>query len=449
MWKEENLPVMDQRFSLQHLGHSSKKLFGFGVEDAFIVSQEGFTASFYVSDRDCRPFAGGGFVFFTDRERFCRYLEDKQTVEQRLLDHIKDIVARDLSALSNGELFKAFEELCKKIANAFEFYAITEQEAVQLIEEKLEAELTSSGLDAKALIPILTSPDKIIELTEKGHQLFDLSLSKSIKGEDSRIDPGLLRSLLFTIKNEVCQDRLAIIQKHGIPQKAVELSDIFRSLGHERLRLRYVFMQGLFCRGLFFNEIVRRIGITKKELYFYNADEVKTLVLDGEKVPTPTIERRKRGYVSILTNGDIFHLEGDDALAFTKEHIQPVEKTDILHGTVACKGTARGRVITFRFDESDHHLEKMDTMEAGQIIVTEQTHPNILTAIDKAAAIVTDEGGMLCHAAIVSRERRIPCVIGTRFATANLKDGDLVEVNAIEGWVRRLGGNPENGFSSK
>ena len=82
MWKEENLPVMDQRFSLQHLGHSSKKLFGFGVEDAFIVSQEGFTASFYVSDRDCRPFAGGGFVFLQIGNGFAGILKTNRPLNR-------------------------------------------------------------------------------------------------------------------------------------------------------------------------------------------------------------------------------------------------------------------------------------------------------------------------------------------------------------------------------
>ena len=54
----------------------------------------------------------------------------------------------------------------------------------------------------------------------------------------------------------------------------------------------------------------------------------------------------------------------------------------------------------------------------------------------KASAIVTDEGGVTCHAAIVSRELKIPCIIGTKIATKVLKDGQLVEVNANHGWVK-------------
>ena len=59
-------------------------------------------------------------------------------------------------------------------------------------------------------------------------------------------------------------------------------------------------------------------------------------------------------------------------------------------------------------------------------------------AIKKAVAIVTDVGGITCHAAIVSREMKKPCVVGTKFATQVLKDGDMVEVDADKGVVRIL-----------
>jgi len=56
----------------------------------------------------------------------------------------------------------------------------------------------------------------------------------------------------------------------------------------------------------------------------------------------------------------------------------------------------------------------------------------------KAVAFVTDEGGITCHAAIISREMKKPCIIGTKIATRALKDGDLVEVDANKGVVRKV-----------
>jgi len=66
------------------------------------------------------------------------------------------------------------------------------------------------------------------------------------------------------------------------------------------------------------------------------------------------------------------------------------------------------------------------------------TRPDYITGIRQAAAIVTNEGGITCHAAIVARELGIPCVIATKIATEVLKDGDIVEVNANHGVVTLL-----------
>jgi len=78
----------------------------------------------------------------------------------------------------------------------------------------------------------------------------------------------------------------------------------------------------------------------------------------------------------------------------------------------------------------------MKKIVKGDILVTEMTSPDMVPAMKKSAAIITDVGGLLCHAAIVSRELKKPCIIGTKNATKILKDGDLVEVDANQGIVR-------------
>ncbi len=66
------------------------------------------------------------------------------------------------------------------------------------------------------------------------------------------------------------------------------------------------------------------------------------------------------------------------------------------------------------------------------------TTPDFLPAMERAAAFVTEEGGITCHAAIVAREMKKPCVIGTKIATKVFKDGDRVEVDATKGVVRKI-----------
>ncbi|EKE15804.1 MAG: hypothetical protein ACD_11C00103G0006 [uncultured bacterium] len=107
-----------------------------------------------------------------------------------------------------------------------------------------------------------------------------------------------------------------------------------------------------------------------------------------------------------------------------------IEDAFEIKGAVAFKGITRGfvRVILLAKDISK--------IQQGEILVTDMTRPDYLPAMRKSAAFVTDEGGITCHAAIVARELKKPCIIGTKIATQVLKDGYLVEVDADSGIVR-------------
>ena len=80
----------------------------------------------------------------------------------------------------------------------------------------------------------------------------------------------------------------------------------------------------------------------------------------------------------------------------------------------------------------------MKKMNYGDILISSATTPAIVPAMKKASAFVTDEGGLTCHAAIVSREMNKPCIVGTLTATKLIKDNDIVEVNATKGIVQIL-----------
>ena len=103
-----------------------------------------------------------------------------------------------------------------------------------------------------------------------------------------------------------------------------------------------------------------------------------------------------------------------------------------VRGSVACPGRARGRVRVIL------HVKDAYRFKKGDILVANMTHPDYMPAIRNAAAIVTDEGGIVCHAAVISREFGIPCIIGAKIATKVLRDGDRVEVDATRGVVRKL-----------
>jgi pyruvate,water dikinase len=101
----------------------------------------------------------------------------------------------------------------------------------------------------------------------------------------------------------------------------------------------------------------------------------------------------------------------------------------ILKGLGVSPGIASG-VVKIVMEMKD-----IDKVEKGDILVTTMTSPDLVPTMSKCAAIITDSGGQTCHAAIVSREMRIPCVVGTLAATKVLKDGQEVTVDAYRGLI--------------
>jgi pyruvate,water dikinase len=106
-----------------------------------------------------------------------------------------------------------------------------------------------------------------------------------------------------------------------------------------------------------------------------------------------------------------------------------VEGTPILDGLSASPGIASGPVKII------NSLEELSKIMKGDILVTKMTNPDMVVTMQRAAAIVTDEGGQTCHAAIVSREIGLPAIVGTRKATKILKEGQIITVNAFDGKI--------------
>ena len=117
-----------------------------------------------------------------------------------------------------------------------------------------------------------------------------------------------------------------------------------------------------------------------------------------------------------------------------KQGVGQKQKVEIqeINGQVANLGLKKGiaRIVLTTRDFAK--------MKNNDILVTHMTTPQFIPILKRAAAIVTDEGGITCHAAIVSRELNVPCIIGTKKATAIIRDGQLIEVNANHGVVRIL-----------
>lgn len=181
-------------------------------------------------------------------------------------------------------------------------------------------------------------------------------------------------------------------------------------------------------------EVARRTYLSIVQVRRVFPWEMKDLLL-GKGPNAHQLNERKFAVQYSADNAARRTFEGERARAFVKNIgfvEQKKEQVKNILGDCASVGKVRG-VVKIVDTPAD-----MNKMAKGNILVSYATSPDIMPAIRKAAAIVTDLGGIICHAAIVSRELHIPCVVGTKLATQILKDGDLVEVDATHGIIRLI-----------
>lgn len=172
-----------------------------------------------------------------------------------------------------------------------------------------------------------------------------------------------------------------------------------------------------------FIEISNRFNLSVNDLKFLTSKEIIDLFSIEDK-----IKNRQNCYFK-LENGK-FKLHENKILTI-KENL-----SDQIKGKGTFPAVYKGHVKIIK------NKKDFQKINQGDVIVTRMTTPDILTEnIRKAGAIITDEGGITCHAAILSRELKIPALIGTKNATSILKDNDLVEIDTKKGTITKTNPN--------
>ncbi|MBS3175886.1 hypothetical protein J4457_01475 [Candidatus Woesearchaeota archaeon] len=181
----------------------------------------------------------------------------------------------------------------------------------------------------------------------------------------------------------------------------------------------------------FLEKASQRLGLSWGDARWLSLEEFIE-GLQGKSRPTKEIlEERKKAYGLIYFKGKNSILTGE-LLQKMLVPLLSLEKNITLKGLIAHPGKIQGKAKIILTPEDLSKIEK------GDILVATETTPDFLPAISSSAAIVTDMGGIISHAAIVAREFKKPCVVGTRTATQTFKDGDMIEVDAEKGIVRKL-----------
>lgn len=183
--------------------------------------------------------------------------------------------------------------------------------------------------------------------------------------------------------------------------------------------------------GRILEEYARRLSIPYEDLLCATWDEV----VDDKIKREDLVARKQIGVIHWDEQGTHVYT-GEEALrikAEANEYLLRGQGTDqTISGFIACPGKITGRAVVI-LDPS-----QAPPMKAGDILVTMMTRPEFLPLMHIASAFVTDEGGITSHAAIVAREMKKPCLIGTKIATKLIRTGQIIEVDAEKGIVRIL-----------
>jgi len=219
-----------------------------------------------------------------------------------------------------------------------------------------------------------------------------------------------------------------------------ELCLFQQNLGVERLELKNCWAGAEFRFLDLFTEIAKRI-YTPLEMMMstYRISEYESALLKNRFLPYDKMKNRMEKFVLHQKKNSFRlieeHIYVDKYIKNIKAPHKEVKKMNI-KGMSAYPGKISGVARIVRSLDISELLKDIKRFRKGDVLVTWMTQPNMIPIAKKAAAIIADEGGITSHAAIIAREFNIPCVVGTKFATKIIKDGDLVEVDANTGTVR-------------
>lgn len=210
-----------------------------------------------------------------------------------------------------------------------------------------------------------------------------------------------------------------------------------KEMGRLKFEARAVLNQ-FYNHSMVFGNYVKRLSrMTKRnDLRWLSYDEI-IKAAKGHKVRA---SRRDKMDWILAKKTDWKILSGKNSKKIIEDFDNSLlpRKIDEFGGIIASKGYYKGRVKLIKTIFSDNIKKEILKFKKGEVLVAQTTGPELMHILQKAGAIITDEGGMMSHAAIVSREFGIPCIVGARIATRVLKDNDIVEVDANSGIVRIL-----------
>lgn len=455
--------------------HDTKKILGYelGYPNYLYLDKEVFSQSedFNILDRELRR--------IIEKNSF-NILIDFASKWERIIDELMKISAeinRKVKEKGNSQILSLFKKYVKKnyeLSTSLMLPVNIEKILEEKIKVILLRKFDSFKIDHNLLI--ITSPDKInengeelksiskiaLEIQNKNldinslpnsiFKLVDLHIKKYGWTNTPRFlgEPWTREDIINRLKNnleENPKERLKELKKLEKNNKE-EFNKIVKSLNlkNEEKKLikiakEYVFLRtyrinaftkACYLARPFLKELANRMNLKFDDIVYLTYQEIVDFFENEESIKKDLIKERKTKFGMLIENDKRLFFSGKDVEIMRKKHIkeESFEGITEFKGVIANKGVAKGIAKIIKA------ASEIGKVNKGDILVSPMTIPDFVPAMEKAIAFITDEGGILCHAAIFSREMNKPCIISTKNATKILRDGDLIEVDANKGIVK-------------
>ena len=425
--------------------HSFNK--GFALKNEFF--KEGYVMDFLIFEKDyfyeITPMNGKKLIrkylidIFTNNKReFNKFLEKLYGVEKNLYSQFKENYSEENISETYTNLIETFSRLFSYslAPEAFDYYT------GDVLPFEIADKFNISIKKAMDVISIMSYPEEMSFMIKEEYELLDGNFENHAKKYfwiqnnfhvQKKLDENFFRNRKISkTKKEIEENIQKYIQlKKEISEKynfgkfkpLFELLAIMSKIQDDRKK---TFMIGNYYIKKLLEVISKKTNINYEDLLYYSPNEIINLVENDVKI---NISKRKELCIFVYKD-ELTIIEGEEAEKIFEMIREKWNINDI-------KGFVASAPVDEISGEARIVLDAHSTQfKKGEILVTSMTRPEFLPLMKNSLAIITNEGGITSHAAVLSRELGIPCVIGTKNATNILKDGDKVYINLKTGEIK-------------
>ncbi|MDZ7612091.1 MAG: PEP-utilizing enzyme [Candidatus Moranbacteria bacterium] len=299
-----------------------------------------------------------------------------------------------------------------------------------------------AGLHNKTRKELLSEFDKVLDFFSKfvskykylePHVLkhFEGEALKKISEKTKRENPELVLAEIMAEKDGALRRRL--FKKYGLVNEE-NLFGILEKIAEVRFEAKKIEREMIGYSENLLKETARRTLIAVNQISHLEYKELKELLLFDKNPDLKTVNKRNKRFGLIINKGAIKDIEDERLAEIIIKEKEKSGENNCIKGTIAYPGSVKGvaRLVPI-MNESEEYFEYSKSLGKEDVIITSMTSPDLTVAFDRVGGVITDEGGVMSHAALISRETKTPCLIGTGYATKFFKDGDRILLDAKQG----------------